>query len=216
MDKKVLVIEDDTAEAIYAQTELARAGFEGFRAVTTLSEGLEVMPEYDAVLSDLFFPAGSESTEKYSQRFSPLYEQYKQKRFQEIEESGPVLRAVQACAEAFDVTPHEYVNKFMAEMNTPRQVLDSARDALAGVQDSERYEKFLKIEEGIRNGTDLPLGIIASERAKELGIPSAIVTSTHHHDDAFEAVRNLVTVPYRDTLVDGKKDWDGGIELLLG
>jgi len=215
MEKKILVIEDNVAEAIYAQAELANAGFRDFRAVITLSEGLDVMPTYDAVLSDLFFPAGGESTEKYSQRFLPLYEEYKQKRFPELRQDNVVLRAVQACAEVFGVTPQEYINDYMSKMNTPKQVLKAARDSLAGVTDSERYEKFLKIEKGIRDGTALPLGIIASERAKELNIPSVIVTSTYHHDDAFEPVRDLIQVPYRDTLVNDRKDWTGGIELLL-
>lgn len=216
MDKKILIIEDNVAEAIYAQAELAKGGFRNFRAVTTLSDGLNAMPEYNAVLSDLFFPAGDEPTERYSQRFLPLYEQHKQTRFPKLKgDDFVVLRAVQAVADVFGVTPQEYVNNVMPRMNTPPYVLKAARDSLVGVTDSEKYERFLKIEEGIRNGTALPLGIIASERAKELGIPFVIVTSTHHHDDAFEAVRDLIKVPYRDTLVNDRKDWSGGIELLL-
>ena len=49
MDKKILIIEDDIAEAIYAQAEVARAGSRNFRAVTTLSEGLSLMPGYEAL-----------------------------------------------------------------------------------------------------------------------------------------------------------------------
>src|SRR3989344_741122 len=114
MNKKILVIEDNVAEAIYAQAELAKAGLKEFRAVTTLSEGLESIQEYDAVLSDLFFPAGNEPREKYSQRFLPLYEQYKQGRFSKLEDNSLVLRAVQVGAEIFGVTPQEYVNEYMA------------------------------------------------------------------------------------------------------
>ena len=212
--KSVLVIEDNIAEAIYAEAELVGAGIEYFRAVTTLADGLEAIPEYDAVLSDLFFPAGNVSTEQYSQRFLPLYEQFKQTRFQKLGQNV-VLRAVEQCAETFGLTSQEYVEDFMPKLNTPPVLLKAARDALAGIQDSERYEKFLKIEKGIRDGTNLPLGIITSERAYQLGRPSAIVTSTYHHDDAFEPVKSLIKFPYRDTLVDGRKDWKGGIKLLL-
>lgn len=215
MNNRILIIEDDIAEAIYAQVELAKAGFRDFRAVTTLSDSLEAMSEYDAVLSDLFFPVGNESAEKYIRRFLPLYEQYKQKRFSKLEQSNSVLRAVQACAELFRVTPQEYVNDFMPKINTPQQVLKAAKDSLASIEDSEGYEKFIKIEENIRNGTALPIGIIACERAKELEIPAVIVTSTYHHDNAFEPIKELVKVPYRDTLVEGRKDWKGGLELIL-
>jgi len=215
LEKKILVIEDNIAESISAQTELARMGFRDFLAVTTLSEGLEIMLKYDAVLSDLFFPAGNEPTEKYAQRFLPSYDQYQKRKFPKLEKDSIVLRAVQACAEVFEVTPQEYIENYMTKMDTPPSVLNAARDSLAGIKDSEKYKKFQKIEEEIRNGTNLPLGIIATERAKELKIPAVIVTSTYHHDDAFEAVQNLIKVPYCDNLIDGKKDWKSGIELLM-
>lgn len=213
--REVLVIEDNLIEAINAQTELARAGIEDFRSVTTLSEGLEAMSHFDGVLSDLFFPVGNASDEQYIQRFLPLYEQFKSQRFKKRPSDDVILRAVKACAKAFEVTPEEYVENVMAMLNTPPVLLKAARDAIAGVDDSERYNQFLKIEECVRNGTNLPLGIVALERAKELGIPSVVVTSTYHHDDAFEAVKGLIDVPYRDTLIECQKDWKGGIELLL-
>src|SRR3989338_5239944 len=215
--KKILVIEDNTAEAIYAQAELAKAVFTDFQAVTTLSEGLEAMPGYEALLTDLFFPAGNLPVEPYSQRFLPIYQAYGERRFK-TKGHDVVLRAVKQCADVFGVTPQEYVEDFMAKvggaLSTPPVVLKAARASLTGVEEPERYAKFLETKERIRNGTYLPLGIVATERARELGIPSVIVTSTYHHDDAFEAVRDLVKVPYRDSLVDGRKDWNGVITLL--
>jgi hypothetical protein len=211
---KVLIIEDNVPEAIYAQAELAKAGIKDFKAVTTLSEGLESITEYDALLSDLFFPVGNESSEKYIQRFLPVYEDYKQKSFQKINnEDNEILRVIQHCAKTFEMTPKEYVDQFIDKKAGP--VFDAANDALAGIKDSEKYEKFLKIEEEIRNGKNLPLGIIACEKASELGIPCAIVTSTHHHNDTFKAVKNLIKVSYCDRLIERKKDWKCGIELLL-
>ncbi len=210
--KDVLIIEDNVAEVIYAQAELTAIGLD-FRAVTNLSEGLTAMPEYDAVLSDLFFPAGNISTEPYVQRFLPLYENFKRQRFPKLGQSA-VLNAVKQCADTFGIPANDYVENVMAKLNTPPIVLKAARDALAGIKDSEKYDKFLAIEKGIRDGTNLPLGIIASEIAHQQGRPSVIVTSTYHHDDAFEPVKELIKVPYRDTLVAGRKDWKGGIQLL--
>jgi hypothetical protein len=213
--KNVLVIEDNVDESIRAQDELVRAGVGEFRAVATLSEGLSLMPKYNLVLSDLFFPAGDIPTEQYSQKFMPLYEQFKQRKFMATDKSKVVFGAIEQCARIFGVTPQEYVERYMPMMNTSESVTKAARQALTGIKDPVGYEKFQKIEGGIRSGANLPLGIIATGRATELGKSSVIVTSTFHHDDAFEPVRNLITVPYCDTLVDGKKDWNGGIEKLL-
>jgi hypothetical protein len=211
---KILIIEDNIAEAGYAQTELVKAGFKYFKAVTNLSEGLKAMPKYDAVLSDLFFPVGNVSAEQYSQRFLPLYDQFKQRRFEKMEDNK-MLHTILDKAKEVGVTPQEYVENIMTKKEFPPIVLNLARDALIGVRDHERYELFLKIEDEIRTGTNLPLGIIASERATELGIPLVIVTSTWHHNDAFEPVRDLIKVPYCDNLIDGTKNWKGAIKLLL-
>ena len=213
--EKILIIEDNAAESACAQSELEKAGFKEVKTVTNLSDGLETMSQYSAVLSDLFFPAGNTPTEQYSQRFLPSYEQFKQRRFPKIDKDNPILRAIDVCAKIFGMTPQEYVENVVAKLNTPELVLKMVRDALAGVENSEKYAKFLEIEEGIRNGTNLPLGIIACERAAELGMPAIIVTSTYHHSDAFEPISGLIKVSYCDRLVDERKDWKGGIELLV-
>ncbi|USN45008.1 MAG: hypothetical protein H6502_03005 [Candidatus Woesearchaeota archaeon] len=214
MDEKILIIEDDIAEAIYAQADAARAGYRLWAVATNLAEGLDRMADADLVLSDLFFPSGQDSVDAHVQRFLPFYERHKERRFALDSGAQIVLRAVEACAELFGMTPTQYVEEFMSKVETPQSTLKAAREAVRGVKDPEQYERFLEIERGIRQGTQLPLGIVAQERARELGKPIVIVTSTYHHDDAFEAVRHLVTVPYKDTLVEGRKDWAGGIELL--
>lgn len=212
--EKILVIEDNVAEAINAQTELARAGFREFTAVQTLSEGLEQIQRYNGVLSDLFFPAGNTPTKQYSERFLPLYEAYKERRFKEIKD-GPIKKAVEQVSGIFGVTPKEYEEKIAPLFNHPPAMKKAIRDALAGREDSERYEKFSEIEKAIRDGTNLPLGIIACEAASQYRIPAVIVTSTSHHHDSFEPVRSLIHVAYRDALIEGKKDWKGGVEILI-
>ncbi|MCA9458979.1 MAG: hypothetical protein KC550_00355 [Nanoarchaeota archaeon] len=57
--------------------------------------------------------------------------------------------------------------------------------------------------------------------AKQYEIPTVFVTSTYHHDIAFEPIRNKFDFPYVDTLVDDnhggkRKNWKKGIEILLG
>lgn len=66
-----------------------------------------------------------------------------------------------------------------------------------------------------QSGEQLPLGILVQNEAKQRGIPTVIVTSTYHHDDAFKAIRSDITAPYIDTLVDDRKDWKSGIEKFI-
>ncbi len=216
MAHELLIVEDNVAEAIYAQAEAAKAGFKEFTLATNLEEALKAIPTSGAVTSDLFFPAGNISTEVYSKRFLPFYEDYKTRRFLGARKDTIVLRAVEACAECFGVTPSQYIEDYMAKMATPKSVLNAARDAVRGITDSANYDKLQTIISQVREGSNLPLGIIVVEEAQKIGIPAVIVTSTNHHSLAFEPVRSLITVPYADNLIEGKKDWAGGLARLVG
>jgi hypothetical protein len=211
---QLLIVEDRIEEAIYAQGEAAKAGYTELLVATDLETALKYLPSADRVATDLFFPAGNVSTTDFSKRILPLYEDFKRSRFSKQEGSQVVLRAVCACAEMFGITPKEYVEIYMPKFNTIPSVLRAARDAVAGINDSVRYNQFLTIEEDIRAGRNLPLGIIVAEEAKEKGLPTIIVTSTNHHDHAFEPVRNLITVSYLDNLVEGRKNWEGAMNYL--
>lgn len=214
-NKKILIVEDNIAEAIHAQAAVVRAGYTDCRAVTNLHESLEILPMYDFVLSDLFFPSGTQDTQSYSARFSPLYASFKERRFPLLDKRVDVVkRAVAAAAELFEVTPQEYVEKIMPQQGTSPKLIQAAQDALAGRVDSARYERFLGIEQKVKSGELLPLGIILAEHAKERGKPVVIVTSTYHHDDAFEPITSLLPCSYVDTLVDNRKNWTAGIAQL--
>lgn len=215
MINKILIVEDKPEEAENARKTVLESGINDFRIVSTLSQALEYLPQYNAVLSDLFFPAGNYETRAFSQRILPFYEKFKEERFKEIEKDNIVLRAVKTCAEIFGVTPEKYISEIMSKLNTPPIIIRAARDSLAGMQDSEKYEQFLKMESDISNGINLPLGILVKEKAQELGKPSVIVTSTNHHNHAFEPVRSLIGLNYVDQLIDGKKDWKRGLESIL-
>ena len=219
---RILLIEDDEKHYNDATEELLRKRNDeigAFIRAESLSDFEKLFGDgghnqYDAVLTDLFFPAGDMDAAPLVQRFLPHYESYKAKRFPEIKDNV-VLSAVENVSSLMGVGPGEYVENVLTRLNTPESVLKASRDAVAGIQDSERYERFLEIEKGVRDGTNLPLGIVAAERSREMGIPCAMVTSTYHHDDEFEAVRDLVTVPYVDTLVDGKKQWGKSLDLVM-
>ena len=116
--------------------------------------------------------------------------------------------------DSLGVIPQDYVEKVITRMNNPKIMMDMAREAVAGVKDPERYEKFLTIEEAIRQDKNLPLGIVLTEQAKSRGLPSVIVTSTYHHSDQFEPVSGLTPVYYVDTLLLGRKDWRKGLARL--
>lgn len=215
MEKSILIIEDNKDEAAYALDVVKNAGFSEVHVIDTLSRAVKAIPCYDGVLTDLFFPLGDSIDEEYIQRFLPHYEEFRKKTFTKLEGLNPVKKALETVALTFGTSPREYVENVMSKLNTPRNVLKAAQDTIAGINDTERYEKFLKIEEGIREGTNLPLGIVASEIAHKVSRPCVIVTSTYHHDDAFEPISSLINVPYKDTLVDGRKNWSGGIESLF-
>ncbi|MBP7708567.1 hypothetical protein KA107_02685 [Candidatus Pacearchaeota archaeon] len=213
-NQKLLIVEDKADEAIFARDHAISAGFKEVTLATTLEEAQKYLPGAQAVVSDLFFPAGNVSTETYVQRFLPLYEGFKQRRFQKTDGNNIVLRVIQGCAETFGITPEKYVEEFIAKCNTPVSVLKAARDAVRGIADSDKYDAFLKIEQGIKEGKNLPLGIIVAEQAKERGLPALIVTSTNHHHDSFEPVRSLVPSPYFDNLIEGRKNWAGAMDYL--
>jgi len=215
IDKKLLIVEDNFAEAKFAQKEAQKAGIKEIMVAENLEQAQKYIKEAGMLASDLFFPAGNIPTEAYLQRFLPFYDKYKTTRFTKISQESPVKRAIENCARVFGVTPQEYVENIMTQMNNPPTLMKMAREALAGIKDPEKYNQFLRIEQNIREGKNLPLGVIITEQAKEKGLPAVIVTSTYHHSDEFEPIRELVRVTYFDTMVDGRKNWQSGINYLV-
>jgi len=213
---KLLIIEDNTAEAIWAQHDAIKAGIRDFFVATNLSDALKYLPQVDAVVSDLFFPAGSTATDQYIQRFLPYYESFKEDTFTKIGKDDPIYLVMEEASSLLGITPQRYVEEIMASRNLCELIMDSARSAVYGIRKYSKYLEFQKIEENIRSGRNLPLGIIVAEQAKERDLASVIVTSTHHHSDQFAPVKGLISsVPYFDTSVEGRKNWKAGIDTLL-
>ncbi len=221
MNTKLLIIEDKPEELIYAQVEAAKVGYRHIAHATTLDQALPMIPTADKIITDLFFST-EEFKEQYVAEFLPLYQIFKEERFKDEKGSEVVRRAIFAWAELFGKnTVEEGLDMFEKHTHNydpqgnPNSILKAARDAVHGKKDFDKYQAFLKIEESIKTGKELPLGIIVAREAKTYDISTVIVTSTYHHDNAFEAVRSEITVPYVDTLVDGRKGWVRGLEMLL-
>ena len=218
-NKKILIVEDNIAEAIYAQSDVARAGFRDISVSQNLESALNVLEreKYDYILSDLFFPIGNTNKDKYISEIVPLYETYADRRFTKItDEDNVIKRTCEHIAKSFGITVEEYLEKLLPTMINIPKVISAAKDAVYGRRDYEKYLKFQKTIAKVKDGSMFPSGLYVVEKATELEIPIIIVTSTYHHDAAFEAIRDKVNAPYIDTLEeDGRKNWSKGIEKLL-
>jgi hypothetical protein len=218
---ELLIVEDNVAEAIYAQLEAIKLGLKGVMAVTDLQSALRKMEERpQMIVSDLFFPGVGVDRTGYIPRLLPQYEKM-EKRDGEISEAekqqhDPVKAAVEQCANLFGMTPEEYVEEVIAKYDPIDMVVKAARNSVYNMRDHERYQKAHDAKLKMLSGENFPSGIFVVERAKELEIPVRIVTSTNHHDIAFETIRELVTGRYYDTLdADGRKQWSAAIKDLL-
>jgi hypothetical protein len=214
----LLIVEDNVDESNYALLEALHAGMGDKSVARTLEEAFDLIefekPDFIAI--DLFFPAGNVDTKGYVERLIPYYEKFEEQRFPRISADNVVMKAIEQVAGVFGATPRRYVEEVMPALNTAPKLLEAARDAVYGRKDSERHVKFLGIKKAVADGTNAPYGVFVVEEARRRNIPCVVVTSTYHHDDAFEAIRSLITVPYYDTLVDGRKNWRAGIERLKG
>ena len=103
-------------------------------------------------------------------------------------------------------------------VNLPRSENRLLSLVLGGKETKEKmlqgHRNMLEVIEDVKAGKNLPLGYFVRKEAKSRKIPSVTVTSTYHHDLAFEPLRFQLE-PYVDNLVEGKKDWKKGFEDLL-
>ncbi len=217
---ELLIVEDNVAEAIYAQTEAARLGLRNFVVAQDLGQAFEMLerdPKY--LVSDLFFPAGNIDVQLYVNRFLPAYEAFGNQRFS-TKQRNTINEVAEKVAGILGISVEDYADKIIPNSfaNIGDNFIDHVRSQIHLRENYGRFEKFQEILNNARNGTKLPLGIPLAEKAKEKEIPAVIVTSTHHHSDEFEAVRQLVP-HYYDILVEGqegkRKNWAAGIKHLL-
>lgn len=210
MDKKILIVEDRVDEAVYARTEIAKAGDNVIMVANTLEEALKQLEARPTiVLSDLFFPLGNLNIADYVRRILPHYERHEQIRYPVIDDrEQDVLRiAVKQVADLFGVTPEVCVEEVLAKIGGISSVTSAARDAVYKRKNYEKWQKYLQLKKEISLGERFPSGVFLVEETKKLGIPIAIVTSSDHHGDEFEPVSKLIRVPYQDSVVDGRKRW---------
>ncbi|MEK6891182.1 MAG: hypothetical protein AABX03_03515 [Nanoarchaeota archaeon] len=216
---ELLIVEDKAEEANQAKLEAKKLGLTNLAVAQNLEQAFELLdlnPQY--IASDLFFPAGNLDVREYVERFLPLYQEYEQKTFPEIK--AGILHRVIKGYEEMGISMEKYERDWLPIVGKPmgEEYIEMIRDHIHLRKDYSKFVKFQGVKQAIKDGSNLPLGIPLMEKAKERGIPIVIVTSTYHHDHAFEPVSSLITVPYYDTLIgeDNKtKNWQAGINALF-
>lgn len=205
--ESLLIVEDNPEELIAAQEAAKAGGFTRVVLAKTLAEAraiLEGSDRPDAVLSDLFFPAGDEElATRVRDGLLPSYEKMLAGRMR----SNPILHVLVQLGEPNGQSPREVMDGF----NPLDKIVANAKELAS--RDIELYE----VTQRVRSVALLACGTEVARLARQMGIPHAVITSTYHHDMAFEPLREAMSdVPYVDTLdpATGRKQWTHGIELL--
>lgn len=213
MIDKILIVEDQPEEQGVARQTADSLGIETRFAgdfETALREIRSGWPK--AIASDLFFPSGNIDQQPYLQQVLPIYEGYL-KTFKPKTE-GPLVMALEyVFGENKDRTKEEMWNEFIEPVflkNWEDYGKEEVKDAYFGIEFYSRYEKLQKQIEAMKQGREIPYGIFVRKEAEKLKMPCYIVTSTNHHDVAFEPIRDKIG-SYTDYIVEGHKNWERGL-----
>jgi hypothetical protein len=219
MENYILIIEDKPEEQEFAKQTATSLGIETRVAGDFESSLQEIQTRKPkAIASDLFFPSGNINQEPYKQQVLPLYEAHL-KTFKSIT-GGLIVLALESVFGGNKDTPKEKLwDEFIRPVflkDWAEEGIESVKDAYFGIQFHSRYEKLEKQIQEIKNGRNIPYGIFVNEEARKLNIPCCIVTSTNHHDLAFEPIRGRIG-KYTDRLDEaGHKGWKSAFEILKG
>jgi len=224
MEKKLLIVEDKQTELDTAIEEAQEVGITKIVTATNLEEALRYIPNISHVASDLFIPAGNLSVESYVQELTPKYIESKERMYpslnmEEFDHFHCLLLEREKIRMKYGDKSNE-LSKFDSNnlVNLPRSENRLLSLVLGGKETKEKmlqgHRNMLEVIEDVKAGKNLPLGYFVRKEAKSRKIPSVTVTSTYHHDLAFEPLRFQLE-PYVDNLVEGKKDWKKGFEDLL-
>ncbi len=217
---ELLIVEDKAEESDHAKLEAKKLGLTNLAVAQNLEQAFNLLdsnPQY--IASDLFFPVGNLDVKQYVKKFLPFYEEYERRRFPTFEAS--ILHKVIKQYENIGVSMEKYEQDWLPILGKPmgEEYIEMIRDHIHLRKDYSRFVKFQSVKQAIQDESNLPLGISLIERAIEKGIPIVIVTSTYHHDHAFEPVRDSIKVPYYDTLIgvdnNNTKNWQAGIKHLV-
>lgn len=214
MENKLLIVEDKVDEAIWAQHDAVKAGFREIVVATTLEQAQRYLPEVQRVATDLFFSLGNVDPARYIAEVLPLYENYL-KSFRKIPNNPVALAINQITTRPEGMSKEQFFEEKLKPFffkDWKPAALESARD---GYFEIEHYAKYSKLEKHIakvKEGRGLPSGVFIAREAKRLGMPAYVVTSTNHHDHTFEPIRSLISTPYVDNLVGGRKNWAAAMD----
>jgi hypothetical protein len=223
-NKHFLIIEDRVEEQEFARQTALTWGIEA-RVVGDFETAIEEIQTRwpRAIASDLFFPSGNINQEPYIQRVLPFYEAHL-KTFKPIT-SGPLVMALEhVFGGNKDKTKTELWEEFIRPIflkNWREYDIEEVKDAYFGIEFYSKYVKLQKQIEAMKQGIDIPYGIFLRQEVDRLGftgnchIPFFIVTSTNHHDVAFEPIRDKIGI-YDDGVDEaGHKDWGNAFKYLL-
>jgi CheY-like chemotaxis protein len=213
----ILIVEDKPEELNVAR-EIAKVKGIDTRVAINFKSALEELkfPGLKAVASDLFFPAGDIDQGSYISQILPSYESYLNS-FRKITD-GPLIKTLNfVFAERGNMTKEQFFEEIMTKTflkDWDEEGKRQVADAYFGIEFYHNYSKLQKHIEEIKQGRGMPYGIFLTKEAGKLQLPAYVVTSTNHHDVAFQPVRKLLTTDYRDDLVDGHKDWARAFDYL--
>lgn len=213
--KKILIVEDVPTEQEFARKCAESKGLEVVLSGSFSSAlaGLESKPDY--VLTDLFFPGGTVDNSKYSNQILPLYQTFLDgMRAKQPKEVSPLLVTIRQLSELFGMSPEEYVERIVKPVNSS-EVYNQCRGKLCGVSDYNRFESLKEFIGEMKSGKGIPYGFFLAEELANKNLPSAIVTSTNHHDVSFEPIRNKLSIKYFDGIENEHKQWGSALDYLL-
>lgn len=210
----ILVVEDNPVQAQYAKESFKD---ENVIVVGTYSDAILQlgMNHFDAVLTDLYFPAGSVEREQrtfFKEKTLTSIDLYLKNHF----EHSPLYAALQQVSNLFDV---DDVETFVASDTFSLMTKNSSqmrREVYSAIEKEKLKKKYVTFKENLTNESHyLPWGLLVAESAQTSKIPVCIVTDVYHHDVAFEPFRQGLKIQYCDQLIDGRKPWRSALEKRL-
>lgn len=203
---KILIVEDSTEQQTFARNQLAPFGADLDFVDTYVDFERRVQSKrYDAVLSDLYFPSGSQS-------FDDAHRSYANALVQKYVEKLPVPALAHAAQFTFGFSAITELEKLVEAANKTNFLGSGAQesDLRGDAEKLARNQKYTTFAEELKTGEHLPpSGMFAQQYAQSNNIPCVIVTSVYHHDIAFEPFRERIG-PYIDKTRKGEKGWIEG------
>ncbi len=220
-NENLLVVEDNEEQLEAAKKQLG----EGFLIARDYREFEYMWNKHQGqitkVLTDLYFPRGDSADfpiyEGHKIETLRILDQFIQSTFKSMYNAdlAKTYKMIVDSGSAKDLDDCIVKLEEQFQIGPCNQFYEELRDKLGiGSNKCQTYEAIRDHFEAGRY--NLPEGIFVAREAKKLSIPCVIVTSENHHGYLMEPFR-VYLGKYVDNVseIDGKKDWQCGIESLL-